>query len=750
MVKDEPEAEVQPEQEAEEGEVQEGDESDDEEERFSWELEVMFREPPKLETVALAQPLSAGFESTPVPLVQAWSTNVPSISRYARKDNLKEFVRSVRSAPQWSYLQEDPAFAEITDEGDPIPLSELAAWMDIHHGRAIVVEEAENESISRKRARPDGENAEQDDEQENVDQQIALEVATEEQGKEPPSKRQKNEETDGLDEMMRSPGGRTPTYLISNRGGTPCLATTDDAWAPQPGECATSPGDPTENLLASLGVTGDAKPVAQESLPPYMPKEEQDRSAHSSQTQTPVVTQQSTQGPPANTSGPGAYNQYPQTNAPPITSGPPNTQQYSPPNNQQYGSPANGQYGNGNMANPPYGQGPPANNSQGPPQYGPPVNTPQGPPQYGAPANNQGPPQYAPPMNAPYGNGPPQNMTGPPQYGPPVNVPYGSVPPNSYPQVPPQGPPQGPPQWGPQRNPSFGSAPQYPAPQQYPQYGPLQNAPYNNAPYGPPASQYGTVPPVQYPQGPPQYNQARQPSYGAGPPMQGQYGPVAQTSPTQYGPPQNMPYGAPSYPNQPQYQPGPPVTGYGNVPQNNTQYPSMPPNQQMPPNPNMPPNHQMSSNPNMPPQQNMPPNQQQYGNVPPRQDSGYVSARGSYSAGSGPNGYGNQAGPQDPTLPVQGQPFSDATNRQAAGVNVQEPGNEQKNENSANSHETASNETADSSPGTPLSPTSAEILGKLVRKPKKGKTASGQERALVRKVKKRPQPVVAEAYSRRW
>ncbi|KAF8858295.1 hypothetical protein BDZ45DRAFT_400772 [Acephala macrosclerotiorum] len=304
VVKDEPEAEVQPEQEAEEGEVQEGDESDDEEERFSWELEVMFREPPKLETVALAQPLSAGFESTPVPLVQAWSTNVPSISRYARKDNLKEFVRSVRSAPQWSYLQEDPAFAEITDEGDPIPLSELAAWMDIHHGRAIVVEEAENESISRKRARPDGENAEQDDEQENVDQQIALEVATEEQGKEPPSKRQKNEETDGLDEMMRSPGGRTPTYLISNRGGTPCLATTDDAWAPQPGECATSPGDPTENLLASLGVTGDAKPVAQESLPPYMPKEEQDRSAHSSQTQTPVVTQQSTQGPPANTSGP--------------------------------------------------------------------------------------------------------------------------------------------------------------------------------------------------------------------------------------------------------------------------------------------------------------------------------------------------------------------------------------------------------------------------------------------------------------
>ncbi|KAE8448598.1 hypothetical protein EG329_009023 [Mollisiaceae sp. DMI_Dod_QoI] len=695
-------SEILPEQETEEGEVQEGD---DEEELFNWELEHIFKEPPAAETVALAQPLSAGFESTPVPLVQAWTTNVPSISRYARKENLKEFIRSVRSAPQWSYLQEDPAFAEITDEGDLIPLSELAAWMDIHHGRTITVDEVEDsEPASKKRTRSEAENI-TEDEQENVDQQIALEVATEEQDEEPPSKRQKNDEAEDPDEIMRTPGGRTP--IIDGRGGTPCLATTDDAWAPQPGECATSPADPTETLLASLGVSGVPKPVSQEPLPPYVSKEEQTRSPQSSQTHTPVTIHQPAQVPSVNVSGSNAQS-VSQNHGPPMVA--------PPQSNPQYGPTANAPYSNGNIPNPLYGQGTPINNPQVPPQY-----------------NHSAPPQYGPPMNAPYGNAPPHNMNGPPQYGPPASVPYNSGPPNSYPQ----GPPQGPPQWGPQRNSSFGNGAQYTAPQQYPQYGPPPNAPYAGVPYGPPANQYGNAAPVQYSQGPPQYNQPRHPSYGAAPPMPGQYGPVTQTSPTQYGPPQNIPYSAAPYPNQTQYQNGP-TGGYGTGPPvgppNNTQYSSMPPNP------------------------NMPPNQPQYGNLPnshlpPRQDSGYVSARGSYSSGSGPNGLGNQGDPQDPTQPPQGQPIPDTTDQQPARSSVQDPASQQKIGSSGNSNESAgSNEAAESSPGTPLSPTSAEILGKLVRKPSKGKAtqSAGQDKASVRKVKKRPQPVVAEAYSRRW
>lgn len=65
----------------------EASESDDAEEEFNWELEHIFKEPERAEWVALAQPLSASFKSTPVPLIQAWSTQVPSICRRPEQDS---------------------------------------------------------------------------------------------------------------------------------------------------------------------------------------------------------------------------------------------------------------------------------------------------------------------------------------------------------------------------------------------------------------------------------------------------------------------------------------------------------------------------------------------------------------------------------------------------------------------------------------------------------------------------------------
>jgi len=640
---------------------------EDDDEQFDWDFKYIFKEPERKETVALAQPLSANFKSTPVPLVQAWSIHIPSISRYARKDNLKEFVRSIRSAPQWSFLQEDPGFSDATLDGPLIPLSEVPAWTAARHKKNVTPEpklepELENEDVpeSRKRLRSEEPEEGQIDEQDDVDNPVALE-ASEIEVEGPPVKRQKNEESEAqLDEIMETAGARTPV-LGSGRDGTPCLATDDDAWAPQPGECATSPVDPTEALLASLGVSGSPKPVKQESLPPYLTPNEDNQSPQK-QSQTPVGNQQSPNGPSPNV---------PQSNGPPMNNG--NAYANTPQSKPQW-SPPNAPYANGLPANPPFANG----------QYGPSTNVPY--------AN--APPPYVAPVN--------------PQYGPPVSAPYG--PPNGYSQGPPQ-------PYGPPRNPSYGSATSYNNPQGYPQqYGLPANYQQGPPQYGQPPAPY--APPNSFPQGPPQYVPQRNPSFGNGPPVPGPYSGPQQSSPVQYGPSQNVPYN--TYPNPPQqYGSNGPQGHYENVPQTNAPYP------------------------------NGPPVQPPYGNVPPRQDSGYVSARGSYSNGSGPAEPVQQNGPQnlaqptfqsDPNQPPPGFCSSQNENKPPQQSECRNS-SEQVGADTTNSNGT--NSTAESG-NSPLSPTSAEILGKLVQPTRKDSGDRPKSEA-ARKIK-RPQPIVADAY----
>lgn len=650
----------------EEGEV------DDEEEQFNWDDKYIFKEPPKPETVALAQPLSTTFASTPVPQVDPRSTR--SVSRYARNDNIKEFTRSIRSAPQWSYLQEDPAFSDAPLEGPLIPLHEVPAWTAKRHGitepgpvedvdDTIIVEDTITVESSRKRAWSST------DDQEDIDDQIQLEAASEVVDEGPANKRQKNAEMEQEDVQMQEPGEepeenrlKTPTIgtPVLGRSGTPCLANVDDAWAPEPGERAASascPEDPTEKLLASLGVTGAPKPVKHEPLPPYIsPVDEQYESPTTASSSQPPVSSQ----PAANTPTPNPQH----SNTPPVqqnqyASGAQGGSQPGPPSNPSYANlpPANSPNGN-----PPYANGPPPHAQNGNPQYGP--------PQSGSWSN-------APPPNPPYA-GPSHGS--PPQYGPPFNPPYN----NAY--LPPSAQ-QGYPQYGPPRQPSYG------------------NGPTPNVQYGGP--QYSTAPPqnVQY-GGPPQYG---------------------------YGPPQNPQYGAPQYANPeygnappqgpPQYFNGPPQPPYGNAPpQGPPQYANGPP-QGYPQYANGPPQGQ--------PQYGSGPSQNQtpYGNVPPRQDSGYVSARGSYSNGSSHNCFGNnpQNGHPEGQQPVPGN----------AQHNGQGPEISSNPENAPPEPEQMERKGSDTgATSSPLSPTSAEILGKLVqptRKPSAGKV-------------KRPQPVVADAY----
>lgn len=728
----------------EEGEV---GEADDEEALFNWDYKHIFIEPAGLETVALAQPLSAGCKSTPVPLVQAWTMTLPSISRYARKDNLKEFIRPIRESPQWSYLQEDPAFVSDDLNGPAVPFDELGAWIDAHHERLEAPELNSPTDLSRKRARSgEFEEDDQDQDQCQIEDEAELDASAHDEPEGPPIKRQKYEEDAGVhDELMRTPNVSTPVV----RNGTPVFETDDDAWAPQPGENASTPQDPTEALLASLGVEGSPKPVQKEPPPSYMNDLEEVKRQTSESSQPPVNDRGSrhasvsSNAKAQSVSGQGHNDQHAHDQQG-------DTHQYGPSTNTSSagGPPANHFPGNGLLGN--FTQsnqqhGPPANHTSqnGPPQNGPPH---QGPPQLGA--GQQGPRQGY--------------MNGNPQHGPQVNG-YGNPPPNNFPQngyqaphtnnsfnnghsdnFSQQGPPQqshthqGAPQWGPPQNTPYQNGP----PQGHPQYVPPMNTAYNSqqqhGPHnsGPPLQPYGNGPAPYDQQRPPQVQQAygpnRAPSFENSPQMQNAYGAPSQCSPTNYGPPKNTPYNANQYPNSqshPQYNYGP-AGPNGHGPPNNAPYQNMPPQYARPPNHG--------------PHINGPPQQPQV-DGPPRQDSGYMSARGSYSNGAEQQQqqqqFNNQkgAGNSDPQSGMNGN-TSDSNRDNTSHIEhvVSQPA-------TRNTVDHTSVETGSDGPGTPLSPFSMEILGKLNRSSSNGKSPESGSRENARKVK-RPQPVVAEAY----
>ncbi|KAH9218096.1 hypothetical protein DL95DRAFT_86878 [Leptodontidium sp. 2 PMI_412] len=710
-------------EDGEEGEV-------DDEALFNWEFKQIFKEPPRDETVALAQPLSANFKSTPVPLVQAWSMDVPSISRYARKDNLKDFVRPIRELPQWSYLQEDPAFSDKNQDGPSITFEDLPFWITAHHQEMDMQanEELQDESLehtldeptelSRKRGRSyEAESSQNSQGQEN--DEVVIEGLRDQDDGSPRAKRIKNVAERDEDEIMQTPTARTP--VIGYRSGTPCVETEGDAWAPEPGETASTPQNPTEALLASLGVTGSPKPVKKEPIPAYMNNLEEQPRRKSSQ---PLVDSQQTPHPPPVSqpvTGPPVHSYLPQD----VQHGHPTNSENGPPSNNQHVPPINHQ--NDPHMNVSNQQGPQMNNQNGPqmnmnnqqgppmhghaPQYGPPTNAPYG----HAPAGNfpQGHQSYGPPANVSYQNGPPQN------YGQPANASYvnGPPPPNNY------GPPQqGQPHWAPPQHQSYNHG-QHNASHGYAPYPQQQNGPYGNPQYAPVTNvPYQNPPGPHYPPGPPQYGPQSNPSFGNAQPIHGTYGPPTQGSPTQYFPPQNGNYGSNGYLNdtpQPPYNQNPTGPPYPNPngPQNNNQFPNGQP-------------HQPFRGPN--------------GSAPPRQDSGYMSARGSYSNDTGPQGFNGNHG--HPVPPIEST--MDGASSPSLEKSLDDVDNMSSQQMTRKDSDTGSRAT--DSTGTPLSPTSMEILGKLERKSSHTKSGDQKKAKDAARKSKRPQPVVAEAYSRRW
>ena len=213
-----------------------------EEDQFNWDFKYIFKDEESQETVALAQPLSTTFNSTPVPLMDPKPKN--TVSRYARKDNLKEYISSIRKSLQWPYLSQDPIFKDLHEEGILVPLRDVQTWMEARHGSdAVPLEHRRASGTRRKRSRAETE-------QHDVDGQVQSELS-------PYNKRQRVDEPQHDEEMASFTKEGTPVF---ERSGTPYLGSVDDdAWLPQPGDALAS--DPTEALLASLGVTGAPKPV---------------------------------------------------------------------------------------------------------------------------------------------------------------------------------------------------------------------------------------------------------------------------------------------------------------------------------------------------------------------------------------------------------------------------------------------------------------------------------------------------------
>ena len=222
-------------------------------EDFEWTLKAIFPEETVHEFAALAHPLSVSYDMTPVPLLGSKAGE--SVSRYARRENLKEFTKTIREAPQWPYLQQDPAFKVHELEGESVPLKDIPSWMEAQRGTADVrIDTRKSSGVSRKRKMDErderneqiqSEQYEQDD----IDYQLQMEVSNIR------NKRQKQEEHLSQKQRAVTAFAKEDTSGLA-RPRTPVVVTGDDVWAPR-----AEDADPMEALLASLGVSGAPKPV---------------------------------------------------------------------------------------------------------------------------------------------------------------------------------------------------------------------------------------------------------------------------------------------------------------------------------------------------------------------------------------------------------------------------------------------------------------------------------------------------------
>lgn len=193
------------------------------------------------------------------------------VSQFVTRENLEEFKLSIRDTLHWSTAKNDPAFAELSSAPNLIPFDEVRSWMeDRHTTRSRIGSPADrgeivNEDLER-RDRPEANGVKRPRSPEMQLEKSSPKRVKAEQDYNPAGdgKECEEESSPRIHRSDTSPEIWPSATPVPHRSVTPSLGTEDDAWAPQPGEGLISQPvtkDPTEALLASLGVSGEPKPV---------------------------------------------------------------------------------------------------------------------------------------------------------------------------------------------------------------------------------------------------------------------------------------------------------------------------------------------------------------------------------------------------------------------------------------------------------------------------------------------------------
>lgn len=224
--------------------------------------EMVFKELQHPAAIPILTPLTTKYDE--LPTISTLGPT-PIKSKYARPTNLEVFTLPIQKSLHWGMLKKDPALAPIDEAYPVVPLESWAEYRDERYKRKLMEDGIDDAPLQ--------ETQWYDTVEDEVDDQ-AIRENTNYQVRDEAEEYQEYAVATAVPHFAPPPSrSRSHTPNIA-RKGTPVLDGEDDAWAPQPGEGGISrpcSADPTEALLASLGVTGAPKPVTSDTPVPTFP-----------------------------------------------------------------------------------------------------------------------------------------------------------------------------------------------------------------------------------------------------------------------------------------------------------------------------------------------------------------------------------------------------------------------------------------------------------------------------------------------
>ncbi|KFY37177.1 hypothetical protein V495_07304 [Pseudogymnoascus sp. VKM F-4514 (FW-929)] len=211
---------------------------------IAWE-ESVFKDLLTVFAIAILTPLSTQVDEEPL----TSDGDAPIKSKYVRPGNLEVFILPIQKSLHWAILHTDPALAKIDEAYPAVPFEMWDEYREERKKRKLL--EAQLKTTARDDQSYEAFQGETD--------QIMREHSTESFGRRESSRARQLSASSRRGSRSRS---RTPG---NSRRGTPTLEDEDELWASGTGGApvnTTTNVDPTEAVLASLGVTGAPKPVS--------------------------------------------------------------------------------------------------------------------------------------------------------------------------------------------------------------------------------------------------------------------------------------------------------------------------------------------------------------------------------------------------------------------------------------------------------------------------------------------------------